>query len=145
MHYLLRYQISLTLTLVPHLDTGSRRKPPARWRSSRAYMHYRTLPTQQEGHQDNAPRQHRRDHMGVVGSSAEGAPRTLLRGTWSRIPDKFQVEAHTDTSNIFKDSHDFYIRGEPSTRISQVRKDKDMPEFLPKPMKLNEIVESNSK
>jgi hypothetical protein len=26
-----------------------------------------------------------------------------------------------------------------------VRKDKDMPEFLPKPMKLNEIVESNSK
>jgi len=83
--------------------------------------------------------------MGVVGSSAEGAPRTLLRGTWSRIPDKFQVEAHTDTSNIFKDSHDFYIRGEPSTRISQVRKDKDMPEFLPKPMKLNEIVESNSK
>ena len=26
-----------------------------------------------------------------------------------------------------------------------MRKDKDMPEFLPKPMKLNEIVESNSK
>ena len=53
-------------------------------------MHYRTLPTQQEGHQDNAPRQHRRDRMGVVGSSAEGAPRTLLRGRESRTSSKLR-------------------------------------------------------
>ena len=53
-------------------------------------MHYRTLPTQQEGHQDNAPRQHRRDHMGVVGSSAEGAPKTLLRGRESRTSSKLR-------------------------------------------------------
>ena len=45
---------------------------------------------------------------------------------------------------MFNDSHDFYIKGDPSTRISQVRKDKDMPDFLPRPIKLDEV-ESKTK
>ena len=36
----------------------------------------------------------------------------------------------------FKDSNEFFIKGETSTRITQVRKDNDMPEFLTRPMKL---------
>ena len=74
-----------------------------------------------------------------MGSSAEGAP-----GLYYVTENPGEVEAHTKEGNIFKDSHDFFIKGEPSTRISQVRKDKDTPDSLPKRIKLDEV-ESKTK
>ena len=41
--------------------------------------------------------------------------------------------------NRFKDSHGWFIKGQPNTRITQVRKDDDMPEFLTRPIKLDEV------
>ena len=65
-------------------------------------------------------------------------------GLYYYVDNPGVVEAHKENKNYFKDSHDFFIKGEPSTRITQVRKDKDMPEFLPRPIKLDEV-ESHDK
>jgi hypothetical protein len=78
----------------------------------------------------------------IVWESWEARPK-VRPGLYYVVENPGQVEPHKN--NMFNDSHDFYIKGEPTTRISQVRKDTDMPEFLPKPMKLDEVVESNSK
>ena len=64
-------------------------------------------------------------------------------GLYYVIENAGAVEKHK--TNVFKDSHNFYIKGEPTTRITQVRKDTDMPEFLTRPMKLDEVVETSSK
>ena len=79
----------------------------------------------------------------IVWESWEARPK-VRPGLYYVIENPGEVEAHTKEGNIFKDSHDFYIKGEPSTRISKVRKDKDTPDFLPKPIKLDEV-ESKTK
>ena len=79
----------------------------------------------------------------IVWESWEARPK-VRPGLYYMIENPGEVEEHTKEGNIFKDSHDFYIKGEPSTRITQVRKDKDMPDFLPKPIKLDEV-ESHTK
>ncbi len=64
-------------------------------------------------------------------------------GLYYVIENPGAVEKHK--TNVFKDSHNFYIKGEPSTRITQVKKDNDMPEFLTRPMKLDKVVDTSSK
>ena len=80
--------------------------------------------------------------MGVVVGYAP--PPEVSPGLYYYVDNPGVVEAHKENKNYFKDSHDFFIKGEPSTRITQVRKDKDMPEFLPRPIKLDEV-ESHDK
>ena len=55
------------------------------------------------------------------------------------VSDPGVVEPHKEDGNRFKDSHDWFIKGQPNTRITQVRKDDDMPEFLTRPIKLDEV------
>ena len=60
-------------------------------------------------------------------------------GLFYYVSDPGVVEPHKENGNRFHDSHDWYIKGQPSTRITQVRKDDDMPEFLTRPIKLDEV------
>ena len=60
-------------------------------------------------------------------------------GLFYYVSDPGVVERHKENGNHFHDSHDWYIKGQPSTRITQVRKDDDMPEFLTRPIKLDEV------
>ena len=100
----------------------------------------RTIPTQQEAGQlwltlrDNSNE--------IVWDSWEALPK-VRPGLYYVIDNAGAVEKHK--TNVLKDSHNFYIKGEPTTRITQVRKDTDMPEFLTRPMKLDEVVETSSK
>lgn len=67
-------------------------------------------------------------------------------GHYYAIVNGGKVKAHTEkTSRYCDDLHNYYILGTSLTRILRIRKDDDIPEFLPRPITLNMIEGSESK
>ena len=66
-------------------------------------------------------------------------------GFYYAIVNGGKVKAHTEkTSKYCDDLHKYYILGSSLTRILRIRKDEDIPEFLPRPITLNMIEGSES-